>query len=94
MVSGEGPQRLENDVAKLTYAARKDLKKSEFAEPGKRAYPIPDKLHARNVLSRVSQCGSPSEKEKVRSAVHRKFPSTGKNQSRSVGGVPLSSLVR
>jgi hypothetical protein len=37
-------------------------------------YPIEDAAHARNALARVSQFGSPAEKEKVRNAVHRKFP--------------------
>ncbi len=47
---------------------------SEFAEPGKRKYPIPDASHARNALARVSQFGSSEEKKKIRSAVHRKYP--------------------
>ena len=58
----------------LTTKARKKLPKSSFAMPGKRAYPINDKAHARNALARVSQYGTPAEKAKVRSAVHRKFP--------------------
>jgi hypothetical protein len=64
-------------MAKLTAAARKRLPKSTFAEPGKRAYPIPDKSHARNALARVSQHGSPAEKKQVRAAVKRKFPGIG-----------------
>lgn len=61
----------------LTAKARKKLKKSTFALPGRR-YPIPDKAHARAALSRVSQFGSSAEKAKVRAAVHRKFPGIGK----------------
>jgi hypothetical protein len=76
-------------MAKLTAEERKSLKKSEFALPGKRAYPIPDKSHARNALARVSQFGSPAEKARVRAAVHRKFPGIGQSHA-----VPLSSLAR
>jgi hypothetical protein len=62
----------------LTAKKRNALKKSSFAEPGKRAYPIQDASHARNALARVSQHGTPAEKAKVRAAVHRKYPSIGK----------------
>jgi hypothetical protein len=65
-------------MAKLTAAARKRLPKSSFALPKKDGYPIEDKSHARNALSRVSQHGTPAEKTKVRAAVHRKYPSIGK----------------
>jgi hypothetical protein len=65
-------------MAKLTAAARKRIPKSSFALPKKDGYPIEDKAHARNALSRVSQHGSPAEKAKVRAAVHRKYPSIGK----------------
>jgi hypothetical protein len=62
---------------KLSSAARKRLPAKSFALPGRR-YPIEDKNHARNALARVSQHGTASEKARVRSAVHRKFPSVGK----------------
>jgi hypothetical protein len=42
-------------MAKLSTEDRKNLPKSEFAEPGKRAYPIEDKAHARNAKARASQ---------------------------------------
>lgn len=61
-------------MAKLTTKARSALPKKSFAVPGKKAYPINDKGHARNALARVSQFGSPSEKKQVRSAVKKKFP--------------------
>jgi len=61
-------------MAKLSSSARKHMPASEFAEPGKRAYPIPDASHARNALARVAQHGSPAEKAHVREVVHRKFP--------------------
>lgn len=64
-------------MAKLTAAKRNSLPSSVFALPGRR-YPIEDKSHARNALSRVSQNGSSEEKSKVRAAVHRKYPGIGK----------------
>lgn len=66
-------------MAKLTTGERKKIPTSEFALPGKRAYPIEDKSHARNALSRVSENGSPAQKKKVRAAVHRKYPSIGQS---------------
>jgi hypothetical protein len=65
------------DEKKLTAAARKKIKKKNFALPAKKGYPIHDKSHARNALSRVSQFGSPAEKKKVRAAVHKKYPGIG-----------------
>jgi hypothetical protein len=74
-------------MAKLSYGQRKAMPKSSFAIPsakskknpaGKGAYPIEDKAHARNALSRVSQFGSSAEKSKVRAAVKAKYPAIGK----------------
>jgi hypothetical protein len=42
-------------MAKLTTKARKALPKSEFGEPAKRAYPMPDRSHAANAKARASQ---------------------------------------
>lgn len=42
-------------MAKLSTKARKKLPKSSFGEPGKRAYPMPDKSHAANAKARASQ---------------------------------------
>jgi hypothetical protein len=66
-------------MAVLTTKERKAMPSKSFALPSKReggkgGYPIPDASHARNALARVSQNGSPDQKAKVRSAVHRKFP--------------------
>lgn len=69
-------------MAKLTYAKRKALPKDEFVFPAKKAYPIQDKAHARNALSRVAQNGSSSEKAKVRAAVHKKYPDIGKDKKK------------
>ena len=77
-------------MAKLTTSDRKRLSSSSFALPGKGegpsgkgagSYPIPDKSHARNALSRVSQHGSSAEKAKVRAKVHAKFPGIGRDKS-------------
>lgn len=65
-------------MAKLTSRGRKRIKKSNFALPSKRKYPIHNKAHARNALSRVAQHGTASEKATVRRAVKRKYPSIGK----------------
>ena len=42
-------------MAKLSSASRNDLPKSKFGEPGKRAYPMPDKSHAANAKARASE---------------------------------------
>ncbi|HSF99112.1 MAG TPA: DUF6582 domain-containing protein [Ornithinibacter sp.] len=60
-------------------ANRKKLKKSSFALPDERKYPIPDVEHARNALARVAQHGSAAEKKKVRAAVEKKYPSLKKD---------------
>lgn len=64
-------------MGKLSTVQRKRMKPTSFALPGRR-YPIPDISHARNALARVAQHGTPSQKSRVRAAVHRKFPSIGK----------------
>lgn len=63
-------------MAKLTTKQRDKLPSSQFALPNGR-YPINDPNHARNALSRVSQFGSPLEKQLVRRAVHSKYPDIG-----------------
>lgn len=59
-------------MAKLKAKTRNKLKKTSFALPSKRAYPIHDISHARNALSRAS--GKP-EASTVRAAVYKKYPS-------------------
>ena len=65
-------------MAKLKAAQRKKLKKSQFAEPAAKKYPIEDRAHARNALSRVSANGTPAEKKEVRAAVAKDYPAMGK----------------
>jgi len=76
-------------MAKLSTAQRNKMSGKSFALPGKGegpkgkgagSYPIPDIEHGRNALARVAQHGTPAEKAKVRAAVHKKFPSIGKEK--------------
>jgi hypothetical protein len=56
-------------MAKLTTARRKSLPKSDFGLPGSRAYPMPDKAHAKNAKARASQmvkAGKLSESSKAK----------------------------
>ncbi len=62
----------------LTTKKRTNLKKTSFALPAQRKYPINDIVHARNALARVAQHGTPSEKRRVRAAVVKKYPSLKK----------------
>ncbi len=57
-------------MAKLDADDRKKLPKRDFGEPGKRAYPMPDKAHARVAKGRATQMEkagklSPSTKAKI-----------------------------
>jgi len=75
------------DMARLTTTQRKRLPKSSYALPSKvkkgptgakktrGAYPINDKAHARNALSRVAQHGTPAQKKTVKAKVCKKYPS-------------------
>jgi hypothetical protein len=72
-------------MAKLTTEARKKIPKSKFAGPDK-SYPIEDKAHARNALSRVSANGIPAVKAEVRAKVKRDYP--------SIGGTPKEQRKR
>ena len=75
-------------MAKLSAAGRAKIPASSFAIPARAKsagakkqsgnYPIPDRAHARNALSRVAQHGSSAEKAQVRAAVRRKYPGIGK----------------
>ena len=73
-------KREEKIAKKLTENDRKHISKKNFAEPGKRKYPVEDRKHAANALARVSQFGSASEKAEVRRKVHSKYPDMGKEK--------------
>ena len=60
-------------MAKLNARSRKSLPKSDFALPGKRAYPIPDRGHAQAALGRSAN-KSPAVKAAVRRKVAEKYP--------------------
>lgn len=63
-------------MSKLTSKERSKLPTKSFAGP-QRSYPIDTENRARNALSRVSQFGTESPKEKVRAKVHKKYPDIG-----------------
>jgi hypothetical protein len=65
-------------VSVLHAAARKALASKQFAEPGARKYPIPDRSHAANAKARAS--GKP-EQATVDAAVARKYPDMGKKKA-------------
>jgi hypothetical protein len=69
-------------MARLTYRARKHLKRSTYATPptaaakkrgAKGSFPIPDAAHARDALARSAN-KSPAIRAAVRRAVHKHFP--------------------
>ena len=64
-------------MARLTTKTRKALPTKAFAGPD-RSYPINDPSHARNALARASQYAPKALEERVRAAVHRRYPSIGK----------------
>jgi hypothetical protein len=68
-------------MAKMTSRQRKNLPSSDFAMPAQRQYPIQDKAHARNALSRVAQNGTPGQQATVRAKVAKKYPSIGKKSA-------------
>lgn len=57
-------------MAKLTAKDRAGLKASTFGLPGKRAYPMPDKSHARFALA-MAHHASPVEQVKIKAKAHR-----------------------
>ncbi len=65
-------------MSRLTTRERKALRPSQFAIPPTKThpgeYPVEDKAHARDALSRVSANGTPHEKAVVRKAVREHFP--------------------
>jgi hypothetical protein len=77
-------------MAELKASSRAKIKSKNFAIPSKAKtaeakkesgnYPIQDRKHAANALSRVAQHGTPAEKKQVRAAVKRKYPDMGKDK--------------
>jgi len=65
-------------MAKLTTKDRKKVSAKEFGEPGKRAYPMPDRAHAANAKARATQMVkkgklSESEKKKIDAKANKKL---------------------
>lgn len=58
-------------MSKLTAKARRGLRSSTFAVPSRRAFPIPDKAHARAALRLIGYAHSPAEKAAIRAKAHR-----------------------
>ncbi len=75
-------------MARISYQARQNLPKSNFAipskAPGAGSYPIDTANRARNALSRVSQFGNPSQQSQVKSAVHSKYPQIDNNKRKNI----------
>jgi hypothetical protein len=70
-------------MSKLTTKARKKVPAKEFGEPGKRAYPMPDKAHAANAKARATQMVkkgklSESDKQKIDAKANKKLRSGSK----------------
>tara|TARA_R110002020_G_scaffold30453_4_gene95969 strand:- start:2400 stop:2594 length:195 start_codon:yes stop_codon:yes gene_type:complete len=58
---------------KLTTNKRNRMRASSFALPEQRAYPINDKAHARNALSRLHNA-TPAEQKKIKAAIKSRYP--------------------
>ena len=68
-------------MAKLKAKQRKKLPASAFAYPGKRAYPIHDKAHARAALSRAASSKTSGSYATVAAAVNRRYPGMAKGRT-------------
>lgn len=58
-------------MAKLSASKRHGLRSSTFAVPSRRAYPIPDKAHARAALRLIGHAHSEEEKRAIRAKANR-----------------------
>ena len=67
-------------MARLTAKQRRKLPKSAFALKSARKYPIPDKAHGKNALSRAAQNESKATQKTIRARVIAKFPSLKKTR--------------
>jgi len=62
-------------MAKLSAKQRRGLRSSTFAVPERRAYPIPDKAHAKAALLLIRHAKSASEKARIRAKAKRMLAS-------------------
>lgn len=95
-------RKLEKAAGVMSQERREGLSSGQFAVPESKAkkigveseiqgeakgkYPIPDLKHARNALARVSQNGTPAEREAVRKKVYAKYPELREGFKESHGG--------
>lgn len=52
-------------------------KRTDFAIPEKRAYPISNERIARVSLERAKKFGTPEEKQRVKAAIRKRYPEMG-----------------
>ena len=75
-------------MAKLTTKQRKMLSATQFALPGKRAYPIQDRTHAANAKARAAQFATPAEKaiidRKANAVLGKTSKSTAKGRKKAL----------
>lgn len=81
-------------MAKLSAAERRSIPKKLFGLPEKApksgSYPIEDKKHAKAALSEAAKHATPAEEKRIRSKVHKLYPSIGMDPSKMR---PLSGLT-
>lgn len=65
-------------MSKLTAKRRRGLRSSTFAVPGRRAFPIPDKSHARAALSMIRYAHGSAEKAAIRRKANAKLGRSGR----------------
>jgi hypothetical protein len=71
----KSPLPTKTNARRNTKTGRAAMAGNQFALPAQKKYRMDDAAHARNALGRVAQNGTPAEKQQVRAAVARKFPS-------------------
>lgn len=57
-------------MTKLSKKQRQGLRTSQFAVPSRRAFPIPDKEHAKAALARIGYARSAAERAAIRRKAH------------------------
>jgi hypothetical protein len=60
-------------MPRLTAAARRKLPASDFALPGKRAYPVQDRGHAIAAKARAAEYATPAERKVIDAKANRKL---------------------
>lgn len=95
-------------MAELTAKARKALPSKDFAEPGKRKFPVEDKAHARSAKSRASEAEhkgkiSKSTEKKIdakadkvldKGKSHKEISPKGERESMNIRRVANGYIVR